>query len=217
MNPRVTTRTLGRPTPAMILQQAGMLALALALVLALAPARRGARRRARELRRPRRAGQPGGGQHHHHHDDRRPGRRHAPDDPRGLALRGFLPRLHGPPARTAARRRPAARRPRSVRASSSPRTATSSPTTTSSRAPTRSRSNSSRAEARRQAGRPRPQTDIALLKVESDEPLPFVSFGDTDLMRVGDWVLAIGNPLGQGFSVSAGIVSARNRDAAGQL
>jgi serine protease Do len=56
-----------------------------------------------------------------------------------------------------------------------------------------------------------PRTDIALLKVESDEPLPFVSFGDSDDARVGDWVMAIGNPLGQGFSVSAGIVSARNR------
>ncbi len=59
------------------------------------------------------------------------------------------------------------------------------------------------------------KTDIALLKVESDEPLPFVSFGDSDLMRVGDWVLAVGNPLGQGFSVSAGIVSARNRELSG--
>ncbi|MEM9428771.1 MAG: Do family serine endopeptidase [Pseudomonadota bacterium] len=56
-----------------------------------------------------------------------------------------------------------------------------------------------------------PRTDIALLKVEPVEPLPFVAFGDSDLMRVGDWVMAIGNPLGQGFSVSAGIVSARNR------
>ena len=56
-----------------------------------------------------------------------------------------------------------------------------------------------------------PKTDIALLKVESDEPLPFVPFGDSDTARVGDWVLAVGNPLGQGFSVSAGIVSQRNR------
>jgi serine protease Do len=60
-----------------------------------------------------------------------------------------------------------------------------------------------------------PKTDIALLKVEAEEPLPFVSFGDSDLARVGDWVLAIGNPLGQGFSVSAGIVSARNRSLRG--
>lgn len=56
-----------------------------------------------------------------------------------------------------------------------------------------------------------PKTDIALLKVESSTPLPFVRFGDSDVSRVGDWVMAVGNPLGQGFSVSAGIISARNR------
>ncbi len=56
-----------------------------------------------------------------------------------------------------------------------------------------------------------PKTDIALLKVESKTALPFVDFGDSDVARVGDWVMAIGNPLGQGFSVSAGIISARNR------
>lgn len=60
-----------------------------------------------------------------------------------------------------------------------------------------------------------PNTDIALLKVEADQPLPFVKFGDSDAARVGDWVVAIGNPLGQGFSVSAGIVSARNRALSG--
>jgi serine protease Do len=60
-----------------------------------------------------------------------------------------------------------------------------------------------------------PKTDIALLKVETQEALPFVSFGDSDLSRVGDWVMAMGNPLGQGFSVSAGIVSARNRALSG--
>jgi len=59
------------------------------------------------------------------------------------------------------------------------------------------------------------KTDIALLKVESDKPLPFVGFGDSDKMRVGDWVMAMGNPLGQGFSVSAGIVSARGRELSG--
>ena len=58
-------------------------------------------------------------------------------------------------------------------------------------------------------------TDIAVLKVKSDSPLPFVNFGDSDTARVGDWVVAMGNPLGQGFSVSAGIVSARNRALAG--
>ncbi|WP_298861400.1 DegQ family serine endoprotease [uncultured Sulfitobacter sp.] len=60
-----------------------------------------------------------------------------------------------------------------------------------------------------------PNTDIALLKVEADKPLPFVSFGNSDAARVGDWVIAMGNPLGQGFSVSAGIVSARNRALSG--
>jgi serine protease Do len=54
-----------------------------------------------------------------------------------------------------------------------------------------------------------------VLKVDSDAPLPFVSFGDSDTARVGDWVVAMGNPLGQGFSVSAGIVSARNRALSG--
>jgi len=58
-------------------------------------------------------------------------------------------------------------------------------------------------------------TDIAVLKVEPDTPLPFVNFGDSDTARVGDWVVAMGNPLGQGFSVSAGIVSARNRALTG--
>tara|TARA_R110002094_G_scaffold121202_2_gene115988 strand:- start:1436 stop:2908 length:1473 start_codon:yes stop_codon:yes gene_type:complete len=58
-------------------------------------------------------------------------------------------------------------------------------------------------------------TDIALLKVEAEGPLPFVSFGDSNDARVGDWVIAMGNPLGQGFSVSAGIVSARNRALSG--
>ncbi|MEP0963080.1 MAG: Do family serine endopeptidase [Roseobacter sp.] len=61
-----------------------------------------------------------------------------------------------------------------------------------------------------------PNTDIALLKVEADEALPFVSFGNSDESRVGDWVIAMGNPLGQGFSVSAGIVSARNRELSGR-
>ncbi|MDG1338893.1 MAG: Do family serine endopeptidase [Paracoccaceae bacterium] len=60
-----------------------------------------------------------------------------------------------------------------------------------------------------------PNTDIALLKVEADEALKFVPFGDSDISRVGDWVIAMGNPLGQGFSVSAGIVSARNRALSG--
>ena len=53
-------------------------------------------------------------------------------------------------------------------------------------------------------------TDIAVLKVDA-EGLDFVPFGDSEVARVGDWVLAVGNPLGQGFSVSAGIISARGR------
>ncbi|SMX37758.1 Do family serine endopeptidase [Octadecabacter ascidiaceicola] len=62
-----------------------------------------------------------------------------------------------------------------------------------------------------------PNTDIALLKVEYETPLAFVSFGDSNGpgSRVGDWVMAMGNPLGQGFSVSAGIISARNRSLQG--
>ncbi|WP_249200649.1 DegQ family serine endoprotease [Thetidibacter halocola] len=60
-----------------------------------------------------------------------------------------------------------------------------------------------------------PNTDIALLKVEADLPLKYVNFGNSDTARVGDWVMAMGNPLGQGFSVSAGIVSARNRALSG--
>ncbi len=56
------------------------------------------------------------------------------------------------------------------------------------------------------------KTDLALLRVEPEIPLPFVSFGDSDRVRVGDWVLAIGNPYGLGGSVTAGIISARARD-----
>ena len=54
--------------------------------------------------------------------------------------------------------------------------------------------------------------DIALLKVKSDKPLATVDFGDSTQSRVGDWVLAIGNPFGLGGTVTAGIVSARGRD-----
>jgi len=60
-----------------------------------------------------------------------------------------------------------------------------------------------------------PNTDIALLKVDSDQALPFVPFGDSQAARVGDWVMAMGNPLGQGFSASAGIVSASGRALSG--
>jgi serine protease Do len=56
------------------------------------------------------------------------------------------------------------------------------------------------------------RTDLAVLQVHPDKPLPAVHFGDSDKSRVGDWVLAIGNPFGLGGSVTAGIVSARGRD-----
>ncbi|HEY4343474.1 MAG TPA: DegQ family serine endoprotease [Parvibaculum sp.] len=56
------------------------------------------------------------------------------------------------------------------------------------------------------------KTDIAVLKIETKLPLPFVKLGDSDKMRVGDWVMAIGNPFGLGGTVTAGIVSALNRD-----
>ena len=56
------------------------------------------------------------------------------------------------------------------------------------------------------------KTDLALLKIEAGKPLPFVNWGNSDNTRIGDWVLAIGNPFGLGGSVTAGIVSARQRD-----
>lgn len=57
-----------------------------------------------------------------------------------------------------------------------------------------------------------PKTDLALLKVKSDKSLKAVKFGDSDKSRVGDWVVAIGNPFGLGGTVTTGIVSARGRD-----
>ncbi|MDJ1158574.1 DegQ family serine endoprotease [Chelatococcus sp. SYSU_G07232] len=54
--------------------------------------------------------------------------------------------------------------------------------------------------------------DLAVLRVKPDKPLKAVKFGDSDKLRIGDWVIAIGNPFGLGGSVSAGIVSARNRN-----
>jgi len=56
------------------------------------------------------------------------------------------------------------------------------------------------------------KTDLALLKVEAKHPLPAVNWGDSEVLRIGDWVMAIGNPFGLGGSVTAGIVSARQRD-----
>jgi serine protease Do len=56
------------------------------------------------------------------------------------------------------------------------------------------------------------KTDLALLKVNPKTSLPYAHFGDSDKARIGDWVIAIGNPFGLGSTVTAGIVSARNRD-----
>lgn len=56
------------------------------------------------------------------------------------------------------------------------------------------------------------KTDLALLRVKSSKPLPFVKFGNSDKSRVGDWVVAIGNPFGLGGTVTAGIISARARN-----
>jgi len=60
-----------------------------------------------------------------------------------------------------------------------------------------------------------PKTDLALLKIDNGESLPYVEFGDSDAARVGDWVIAIGNPFGLGQSVSSGIVSALGRTGLG--
>jgi serine protease Do len=56
------------------------------------------------------------------------------------------------------------------------------------------------------------KTDLAVLKINSDKPLKSVKFGDSEKLRLGEWVIAIGNPFSLGGSVTAGIVSARNRD-----
>jgi serine protease Do len=56
-----------------------------------------------------------------------------------------------------------------------------------------------------------PKTDIALIKIKVDEPIPAAKLGDSDTLRVGDWVVAIGNPFGLGSTVTAGIVSAKGR------
>ncbi len=57
-----------------------------------------------------------------------------------------------------------------------------------------------------------PKIDIAVLKVKSEKPLPATKWGLSDDARVGDWVIAIGNPFGLGGTVTAGIISARGRD-----
>jgi serine protease Do len=57
-----------------------------------------------------------------------------------------------------------------------------------------------------------PATDVAVLKIKSDKPLPSVEFGDDRTLRVGDWVVAVGNPFGLSNTVTAGIVSSLGRD-----
>lgn len=61
-----------------------------------------------------------------------------------------------------------------------------------------------------------PRTDLALIKVESDKPLPYVKWGDSKTARVGDWIIAIGNPFGLSSSVTSGIISTIARDISPQ-
>jgi serine protease Do len=56
------------------------------------------------------------------------------------------------------------------------------------------------------------KTDLALLKIETEQPLPYVAWGDSKVVKVGDWVVAVGNPFGLGGTVTAGIVSALGRN-----
>ncbi|AXT20576.1 PDZ domain-containing protein [Flavobacteriaceae bacterium AU392] len=57
-----------------------------------------------------------------------------------------------------------------------------------------------------------PKTDIALLKIDADEDLPYTAFGDSDTAKIGEWVLAVGNPFNLTSTVTAGIISAKSRD-----
>jgi serine protease Do len=59
-----------------------------------------------------------------------------------------------------------------------------------------------------------PKTDLALLKIESKNPLSFVKFGDSKKARIGDWIIVIGNPFGLGGTVTTGIISSKGRDIA---
>ncbi|XMO86703.1 trypsin-like peptidase domain-containing protein [Algibacter sp. AS12] len=59
------------------------------------------------------------------------------------------------------------------------------------------------------------KTDIALLKIDADEELPFVTFADSDNAKIGEWVLAVGNPFNLTSTVTAGIISAKSRDLSG--
>ena len=57
-----------------------------------------------------------------------------------------------------------------------------------------------------------PGTDIAVLKINTDKILPYISFGDSDITKIGEWVLAVGNPFNLNSTVTAGIISAKSRD-----
>ncbi|GAA3625367.1 trypsin-like peptidase domain-containing protein [Flavivirga jejuensis] len=61
-----------------------------------------------------------------------------------------------------------------------------------------------------------PKTDIALLKIDADEDLPYATFGDSDQAKIGEWVLAVGNPFNLTSTVTAGIISAKSRDLTGK-
>lgn len=61
-----------------------------------------------------------------------------------------------------------------------------------------------------------PATDLAVLRVDAGAPLPFVRFGDSDAARVGEWVVAIGNPFGLGGSLTTGVISAQGREIGGR-
>ena len=57
-----------------------------------------------------------------------------------------------------------------------------------------------------------PSTDLAVLKIKNNESLPFIPFGDSEVARIGEWVLAVGNPFNLNSTVTAGIISAKSRD-----
>lgn len=61
-----------------------------------------------------------------------------------------------------------------------------------------------------------PKTDIALLKIEAENELPYATFADSDQAKIGEWVLAVGNPFNLNSTVTAGIISAKSRDLSGQ-
>lgn len=60
-----------------------------------------------------------------------------------------------------------------------------------------------------------PKTDIALLKIDTDDDLPYATFADSDQAKIGEWVLAVGNPFNLNSTVTAGIISAKSRDLSG--